>query len=312
MNWENHSYHPWNFLCPACSEEVDYNKQLSEKSATCLCGNQIDINYFIPDFLTPDRRKYFDKFLKSYLSIRHLEGRAELTVKEYNNLPYVEAGTPLAWQWYIRAKSYEALKKLLLRMIPEGAKILDLGAGNGWLCNRLNKLGYDSLAVDVNIDEFDGLRAIQTYGAHLPSIRCEFDNLPVENNTVDAVIFNASFHYVANAAATLSNIMRIIKPGGFLIIMDSPVYKARSSGDEMIATLHDDFEKKYGDRSDHLNQIGFLTHTEIDRLADQFSLKMKKYKIGYGIKWALRPWIAKIKGKREPAKFALYSFQKID
>lgn len=312
MNRENNSHNPWRLLCPACSEEVDCNTQLPEKSAICLCGNQIDINHFIPDFLTPDRRKYFDRFLKSYLSIRHLEGRAELTVKQYNNLPYAEAGTPLAWQWFIRAKSYEALKKLLLKTIPQGAKILDLGAGNGWLCNRLNKLGYDPVAVDVNVDEFDGLRAIRTYGAHLPSIRCEFDNLPLENDTVDAVIFNASFHYVANAAATLSHIMRILKLGGFLIIMDSPVYKARSSGDEMIATHHDNFEEKYGDRSDHLNQIGFLTHSDIDSFADQFSLKMQKHKIWYGIKWALRPWIAKIKRKREPAKFALYSFQKVD
>ena len=56
--------------------------------------------------------------------------------------------------------------------------ILDIGAGNGWLSNRLAQKGHRPVAVDIFTDGLDGLGAARHYGMSFPLVEAEFDRLP--------------------------------------------------------------------------------------------------------------------------------------
>src|SRR5437868_5658951 len=54
-------------------------------------------------------------------------------------------------------------------------RILDLGAGNGWLANRLAERGHRVIAVDLLDDPLDGLGAARHYAAAFSALLAEFD-----------------------------------------------------------------------------------------------------------------------------------------
>lgn len=46
------------------------------------------------------------------------------------------------------------------------------------------------------------------------------ENIPYENNSFDAVVTRLSFHHFANAEKIMSEMVRVLKPGGFITIVD--------------------------------------------------------------------------------------------
>ncbi len=83
-------------------------------------------------------------------------------------------------------------------------RVLDLGAGSGWLSHRLATLGYRVVAVDRLDDEADGLGACRHYPIAFPAVQADFDALPFEPHQFDLVVFDGSLHYSPNPAATLA------------------------------------------------------------------------------------------------------------
>ncbi len=202
------------------------------------------------------------------------------------------------------------LSSLLARELRTGARVLDLGAGSGWLSHRLAAQGLRPCAVDVNLDDQDGLRASRHYDFRFPCLEAEFDRLPVPSAYADAAIFNASLHYSTDLERSFREALRVVRPGALLIVVDSPIYHDAESGRQMVIEQHGDFERRFGDRSDHLASIGFLTFDDFDRLARQFALRWRFQRPWYGWRWAVRPAIAWLRRMREPATFAVVSARK--
>jgi len=121
----------------------------------------------------------------------------------------------------------------------------------------------------------------------------------------DAAIFNASLHYSSDLDRTFRELLRIVKPGGLIAVVDSPIYRDATSGHQMVFEQHADFESRFGDRSDRLASVGFLTFDDLDRLARRFGLAWSISRPWYGWRWAARPIIARALGRREPATFAI-------
>jgi SAM-dependent methyltransferase len=264
------------------------------------------------DFLPAARAAHFDRFLQEYGAVRRAEGRGSAEPGWYRRLPEVDPAEPLAWQWRVRARSLAALLgEVLPAVTPPAARVLDLGAGNGWLSRRLAQAGYRPLAVDVSDDEADGLGAARHFDGTLcepfPRVRAEFDRLPLVDGGADVALFNASLHYSPDYDRTLAEACRVVAEGGAVVVLDSPVYHSDQAGTAMVAERHAAFNARFGFPSDALGSREYLTDAGMDALASRHGLRWRRWAPWYGLRWALRPWRSRLARRREPARFIVFA-----
>jgi ubiquinone/menaquinone biosynthesis C-methylase UbiE len=255
----------------------------------------------IEEALEPERKKIYARFFDEYSSIRRAEGRGCADPAYYRALPFLDLSGRHTAQWAIRAKTFRYLETRLLPAEP--ADILDLGAGNGWLCYRLAQLGHRPVAVDLRTDELDGLGAAARHFALFPLFQAEFDRLPFESARFDLAIFNAAFHYSVDYKKTLLEAARCLRPGGRIIIMDSPLYKRREHGEWMREERRRQFAAQYGFRSDSIPSLDYLYEGQLEELAREVGLRWEIHRPWYGWAWRLRPWKARLLGRRPPSRF---------
>src|SRR6185312_16387944 len=160
------------------------------------------------------------QFVREYRTVRHAEGWGSSDPAYYRALPYRDLSGRFEGIWRIRARSYATFLTRVLQPLEAASahlRIVDLGAGNGWLAYRLSQRGHSVTALDVLDDALDGLRAI----TGLKAILAEFDHLPLPDASFDLAIFNASLHYSTDYARTLREILRVLSPRGTLVILDT-------------------------------------------------------------------------------------------
>jgi SAM-dependent methyltransferase len=264
--------------------------------------------------LPPARMARFGRFMREYQAIREAEGRGSESAEYYLSLPYLDLSGHNQGQWAIRAQTYEFLERKILPNLEvsnsAGLGILDLGAGNGWMSYRLSLRGHWPVALDLLTSERDGLAAATHFQRQIPSLfprfQAELDRLPFADNQFDIAIFNASFHYSEAYDETLGEAIRCLRPGGTVIIADTAWYSRDVSGQRMVAERQQSFTQRYGFPSDGLTSLEYLTDRRLGDLEHQFGIHWKIYSPFYGMRWAMRPLIAKLKHKREPSRFRIY------
>jgi SAM-dependent methyltransferase len=290
--------------CPRCSANLS--------SLACTkCWLQLSESDEVVHALPPDRVEHYAQFIKDYEHIRAAEGRGGLSDDFYLSLPYHDTSGKNSSQWKIRARSYDCLmKRVLAPTLTAGARILDLGAGNGWMSFRLALAGYKPCAVDLLTNQFDGLGAAERYRKHLPALfprfQAELAHLPFQSGQFHAVVFNASFHYAEDAIAALREALRCLKSSGIAVICDTPWYSCDESGNEMVSERREKFQQSYGTASASIDSIEFLTDERLQSLSERLSIQWTTYFPNYGLWWAMRPYLAKLKKRREPARFRIY------
>lgn len=305
--------------CPSCRRDVGKipsdNSLHSGALATCpRCSFWIRNDRGIWMALTPERQLHYRKFMQDYERIRSLEGRGSADAEYYLALPFKDLTGKNAKQWQIRSRTYQCLQQ---RILPElearygRMRILDLGAGNCWLSYQLASRGHHPVAVDLLVNEADGLGAARHYAGRLalcfPRFQAEMDRLPFADSQFDCAIFNASFHYSEDYVSTLSEVIRCLTPGGTVIIADSPWYAHEESGQKMLLERRSMFEKKFGTPSDNIPSREYLTDESLRTLEKTLGFTWRIYRPAYGLRWALRPVVAKLRRRREPSRFRIYA-----
>jgi SAM-dependent methyltransferase len=264
--------------------------------------------------LAPEQTAHFRRFITEYEFIRAAEGRGSAESEYYLNLPYKDISGRNNDQWAIRAQTFRTIERDILtslaRRHQRPLQILDLGAGNGWLSYRLALLGHLPVAVDLLINNKDGLGAAIHFSSHVrplfPRVQAALDRLPFASSTFDLVIFNASFHYSEDYQRTFAEALRCTRPGGAVVIADTPWYAKEESGEEMVQEKHKRFIATYGFPSNSISNLEYLTPDRLQSLQNAFNLEWKSIKPFYGIRWSLRPFLAKLKGRRRPSQFRIY------
>jgi SAM-dependent methyltransferase len=301
------------FACPACKTPL---APVDENSFACPYDGRIfSREDGIWRFLLTEREAYFNQFIEEYGAIRRLEGRGNGNPDFYRSLPYQDLTGKWARDWRIRAISFSSFVSNFLipfeDQFSEPLNIIDMGAGNGWLSNRLTLRGHRVIAIDLQLDQFDGLGASSHYEASFAPIQAEFDRLPVSPGQFDLVIFNASFHYATDYLSTLREALFAIKVTGRVIILDTPLYKKAESGVRMVTERMAEFTARFGFPSDAIPSQNFLTEDQIKAIGSELGLRWQKLEPGFGLKWALRPWLAALRHQREPATFPILIGMKI-
>jgi len=258
-------------------------------------------------FLPAARAAHYESFLRDYTAVRHAEGRAGHDDEYYRRLPEPTVGDVLFEQWRMRTVSWRSLRRHVLGAFEPGAVVVDVGAGVGWLSNRAAGMGLKALAFDLSVDADDGLGAVGRYAIDgeppFEAYQAEMSALPLGEGVADAVVFNASLHYATDLAEVLAEAVRVLRPGGTVVVMDSPLYRTPADGAAMVAERHADFERRFGTRSDSVPSIGYLTLPML-RAASP-TVEWQRHRPWYGWRWAWKPWRARLRRRRAPSRFEL-------
>ena len=298
--------------CPVCHQGPCRPALHSEPS--CLaCGYVFSECDGIYNALPPPRESSFQQFVHDYESVRAKEGRGASSADYYLALPFKDLTGRNVWQWHIRARTFRSMEKHLLPKIehsyPRGFDVLDVGAGNGWLSYRLAQRGHRPVAVDLLVNDRDGLGAARHYFQLVPPFlrfKAEMDCLPFMPAQFDVVIFNASLHYSVDYRITLQEALRCLRRDGHLIVADSPFYWREESGQKMLEEKRAAFNRQFGFRSDSIPSREYFTTDTLNDLAAHLAFKWNVCKPWYGVSWALRPIKASLLRRREPSKFYLF------
>jgi SAM-dependent methyltransferase len=306
-------------MCPHCglgrlSIEVKVDPTLDARQCT-NCRSYIFCRNGIWRALRAGRAGYFERFIANYEFVRAAEGRGSDSPSYYLALPYLDLTGRNARQWSIRACTFRYIQRRILSPLASrrGRKlrILDLGAGNGWMSYRLALEGHTPVAVDLLTNDRDGLGASAHFAERLPAlflrVQSELDHLPFADGAFDVVLFNSSFHYSENYETTFAEALRCTSSGGLVIIADTPWYARDESGREMARERKVKFAAQYGFASDAIPSREYITDRDLENLRDRFEIDWKIYTPYYGIWWRLRPLLAKLRRHRTPSRFRIYT-----
>ncbi len=96
-----------------------------------------------------------------------------------------------------------------------GARVVDLGCGNGALTAQLAERGYDALGIDASPDMVAAARELHPGLRFEQADACTF----TLDEPADAVFSNAVFHWIADRDqdALLANVAANLAPGGQLV-----------------------------------------------------------------------------------------------
>jgi SAM-dependent methyltransferase len=105
--------------------------------------------------------------------------------------------------------------------IPAGGTALDVGSGPGSITAALaHAAGPDGLALGVDISEPMLARAVRAAASpQVGFLRADAQRLPLRDQTVDAAVSIAVLQLIPDPAAALSEIARVLRPGGRLAVM---------------------------------------------------------------------------------------------
>jgi SAM-dependent methyltransferase len=291
-------------VCPDCRAGVSVDAH----SARCdLCRREYVRRDGIWRFLAPTRAEAYEPFLRDYRIVRAAEGWGARDAQYYRALPNVGAHVPQRAIWNVRAKHFEWLLHIIAAR--PAARILDVGAGNGWLAHQLAARAHRVAALDLADDARDGLGAHVHYPTRFECYQAEFDRLPFANSQFDWVIFNASLHYARELDTTLREARRVLRDGGAMVIMDSPFYARAADGRKMVAAREAEFRAQFGFSRD-VDAVGFMTLETLAASAARAELQIRvAHADAHLAARAKRVW-QRVRVGRAPARFPLILLEK--
>jgi SAM-dependent methyltransferase len=226
------------FICPVCRTSV---QKIAEDRLQCP---QDDLTFTrqagVWCFLLPDRMKFFDA---------GRDGLERSAAAE-------------------RREGFETLQNKVIVSLEQtrgsALKILDIGAGTGWLAEILAARGHQVAAVDVVATQ-----AWRQRDGRIVSIQTEFDDLPLADEQFDLALFFNSLHFSQGYISTLAAALTALKPDGLLVIAASPVFRLKHRA--MKSSSADDGILEF------LDSERYLTYDWLDSLAEILTVEWDYY-----------------------------------
>ncbi len=187
----------------------------------------------------------------------------------------------------ITKKEYGPVNEFAL--LKQGDVVLDLGSGDGTDCfEALEIVGTTGRVMGIETDqtlvELANQSVVQSGASNIGFIMAEFENLPINDNSVDVVVSNRAVHRVENKAKVFSEIHRVLRKGGHFNITDVVFIGTLDDKRKKHLVDHYDLTEGLIEISDYLNGILESRFTSLriskgkrillsDELTDHSSLK---------------------------------------
>ena len=126
--------------------------------------------------------------------------------------------------WLQRAlfdRAHQATLALAAQIVHDPVSVLDVGCGTGKLLRRVHS--YWPQAQLIGVDPAPGMIEMAkrlTPNATFSQGRAEA--LPLQDASVDLALSTISFHHWQDQAAGIREIARVLRPGGYFILVDAP------------------------------------------------------------------------------------------
>jgi SAM-dependent methyltransferase len=199
------------------------------------CLEEFPIHHGIPSLLRASRKAQLLAFADVYEELRLREGWA---VKDnplyYKALPFLDVTGRHKEEWKVRAYSYGRLLRRITKFARgRSLRIVDLGAGFGWLAARLAEVGHQTIAIDLDAGPH-GLAAsrhLRSDNADFLCVQGELLFPPLAKEQADLIIINAALHYTSEHEKIFASLYRALATNGVLVVIDSPTYPTAKERD---------------------------------------------------------------------------------
>ncbi len=111
---------------------------------------------------------------------------------------------------------YDGIAADIAATAPPGASVLDVGCGPGHLTRRLAALGLDATGIDLDPAMIE--RATARGGGRY--LTADVASLPFTDGAFDLAVSTLSMHHWADAHAGITEIGRVVRPDGRLLVWD--------------------------------------------------------------------------------------------
>jgi len=141
---------------------------------------------------------------------------------------YFERIAP-TWDAYV-ASAYEVeLQERLTRLLPWhlDMTVLDVGTGTGYLAGMVAPLVGKVIGVDCTPAMLTraGEKMARAGYQHVSFREGMAEHLPLATDSVDVVMCHMLMHHVVSPRTVLAELNRVVRPGGFVLIIDAHTHK---------------------------------------------------------------------------------------
>jgi 2-polyprenyl-3-methyl-5-hydroxy-6-metoxy-1,4-benzoquinol methylase len=173
----------------------------------------------------------------------------------------------------------------LERLRAAGAKsVLDVGCGAGEITAALARAGFDVVGVDI---AEEALRRARVRTPELDLRRAEVGGeWPLADASYDAVWAGETIEHVTDTAAWLSEVRRVLRSGGVLLLSTPAHERLTLLGLALSARR---FEERFDPRADH---VRFYTRRTLARLLADFGFERIEVRGAGGLPGARRTLLA--------------------
>lgn len=96
-------------------------------------------------------------------------------------------------------------------------KILDVGCGKAWVAKALCPKGYEVVSMDISLENTTEALKRYAYPNH-SAVVADVYSLPFKEGVFDYIVASEIIEHVVHPSEFVKNLMRILKPGGTLIV----------------------------------------------------------------------------------------------
>lgn len=175
------------------------------------------------------------------------------------------------WHEYYLANHLERVAhdyEMVLSKAPAGAAVLECGSIPLLLTAALQSSGLDVTGCDIAPERYASV--IEEHRLTVVKANVETDPLPFDGDAFDVVVFNEIFeHLRINPIATLTEVLRVLKPGG-VMLLSTPNLRSlngiinflfRNRSYSCVTDVYEQYSKL--DSVGHMGHVREYTSTEV-------------------------------------------------